>query len=305
MPSLPNPVPSAMTPSPRVAVVGPGAVGAFLAAHLVAAGVEVVACARRPFDRYVIESEQYPADEPATVITDPSSAVPVDVVLVCVKVTQTGSIAPWLAALCGPHTLTVSVQNGLESADLLASVLPAGTVLPSVVYVGVQLVAPGHVRHTTAARLVVPDNDDGRRAAQVFTGSIVTADLVSDFRTEVWRKLGVNAAVNGITAITGRTTEVYSRPDAARLARDLLRECWSIARLDGAMLTTEQADSTAHNLSVRPIGAGTSMLYDRLAGAPTEHDAIYGAIVRAAERLGSDAPLARTLDTLLAAGDPN
>jgi 2-dehydropantoate 2-reductase len=46
------------------------------------------------------------------------------------------------------------------------------------------------------------------------------------------------------------------------------------------------------------------MLYDRRAGRPTEHDAIYGAVVRAARRLGLDAPLARAMQTLLAAGDP-
>ena len=172
-------------------------------------------------------------------------------------------------------------------------------------YCGVQLVAPGHVRHTTGSRLVLADGRAGRTVAGVFAGSAVEVELTDDFTTAAWRKLGVNVAVNGITALTDRTTDVFGRPDVARLGRDLLRECWRIARLDGAALDQDAADVTAAGLAARPIGAGTSMLYDRRAGVPTEHDAIYGALIRAAERLGTDAPLARAIDTLLAAGEPS
>ncbi|MEZ5215759.1 MAG: 2-dehydropantoate 2-reductase [Ilumatobacteraceae bacterium] len=290
--------------TPSIAVVGPGAVGSFLAAHLAAAGREVVACGRRRFERYVIESTQFPADQPARVEIDPDRVDPVDVVLVCVKVTQTPTVGPWLARLCGPETVVVSVQNGIESEDLLRPLAPRGDVVPSVVYCGVQLLEPGHVRHTNSARLVLPDSDPARRAASAFDASIVRIRLAEDFRTEAWRKLGVNVTVNGITALTNRTTDVFQRPDTGRLARDLLRECWHIARLDGADLDDDAADEMVAGLIERPIGAGTSMLYDRRAGRATEHDAIYGAVVRAAERVGADAPLARTVQTLLAAGDP-
>lgn len=297
-----------MSDSIRIAVVGPGAVGSFLAAHLVTAGRDVVACARRPFERFVVESAEsaaFATDVPARVVTDPAGATPVDLVLVCVKVTQTPAIGPWLQALCGPGTVTVSVQNGLESPALVQALLPVGSVVPSVVYCGVQLVAPGHVRHTTSARLVVPAIPDAEVVSRAFAGSVVAVQPVADFATEVWRKLGVNVAVNGITALTNRTTDVFGRPAVADLARDLLRECWRVARLDGAALDDAAADATVAGLSARPIGAGTSMLYDRRAGVPTEHDAIYGAVLRAAARLGSDAPLIRAVDTLLDAGDPD
>lgn len=297
----------AVTDHPRIAVVGPGAVGAYVAAHLVRSGRAVLSCARRPFVRYLVESNDHPADEPAEVVVTPDAitGAPFDLVLVCVKVTATPSIGPWLQALCGPATLVVSVQNGIDAAELLAPYVPAGRVLPSAVYCGVQLLEPGHVRHTTGSRLVVPAGADGDVLAGVFAGSAVELEQTADFRTAVWRKLGVNVAVNGVTALTNQTTNVFSeRPDAARLASDLLRECWAIARLDGADLTDELAAQTAAGLAARPIGVGTSMLYDRRAGVPTEHDAIYGAVVRAAERLGTDAPLARAIDTLLAASDP-
>jgi 2-dehydropantoate 2-reductase len=290
--------------SPRIAVIGPGAIGSFVAAHLVAAGRDVVACARRPFDRYVIESETFATEQPAHVVTSPAEVGVVDIVLVCVKVTQTPTIGPWLAALCGPDTVTVSVQNGIESEARLRPLVPAGEVVPSAVYLGVQLVGPGHVRHTSSARILFPDVPGAERAETAFDGSVLRARRSPEFLTEAWRKLGINVAVNGITALTNRTTDVFRRPDTGRLAGDLLRECWFIARLSGADLDDDAAEEMVAGLIARPIGAGTSMLYDRRAGLATEHDAIYGAVVRAAERLGTDAPLARAMATLLAAGDP-
>ena len=71
-------------------MVGPGSVGAFFAAHLAATGRDIVACARRPFDEYVIESPSMPARAPARVVTEPSDVDDTaDWVLVAVKSHQT------------------------------------------------------------------------------------------------------------------------------------------------------------------------------------------------------------------------
>ena len=43
--------------------------------------------------------------------------------------------------------------------------------------------------------------------------------------------------------------------------------------------------------------------HERLAGRPTEHDALYGAVIRAGARHGIATPFAETVSALLAAGD--
>ena len=50
-----------------------------------------------------------------------------------------------------------------------------------------------------------------------------------------------------------------------------------------------------------PAGFGTSMLYDRLAGRPLEHEYLTGAVVGAGARRGVPTPLNRTVLTLLRA----
>jgi 2-dehydropantoate 2-reductase len=92
----------------RIAVVGPGAVGATAAALVQRAGVELAVCGRTRHDRLVVEGE-VEGIVPGPVVTDPS-AVPwrADVVLLAVKAHQTEGAAPFLRALSGPDTAVVA-----------------------------------------------------------------------------------------------------------------------------------------------------------------------------------------------------
>ena len=93
-----------------IAVVGPGAIGATMAACLHEAGRPVRLYGRRA--RHQIRRPS-PDGEPGLVVpgpvrTDPAQVtMPAEVVLLAVKSTQVPSAAPWLAALCGAGTTGV------------------------------------------------------------------------------------------------------------------------------------------------------------------------------------------------------
>ena len=286
-------------------MVGPGSVGAFFAAHLAAAGRDVVACARRPFDEYVIESASMPARAPACVITDPSDVDDdkADWVLVAVKSHQTDATAPWLDRLCGPDTTVVVLQNGIEGEQRLAPLSGEAEVVASVVYCAAELIAPGHVVHRQSQTLIVPEREASVRFAALFDGTPIEIRVTDAYLTEAWRKLGINVMANGVTALTGRPLGVFHRPDIELLGRRLLLESWAVAAADGAELTPADVDAFFAGFGqVDPEGP-TSMLQDRRAGRPTEHDALYGAVMRAGSRLGIATPLVETVGALLAAID--
>jgi len=125
----------------RVAIVGPGSVGCFFAAHLATSKHSVVACARRPFERYVVESPESPTESAATVVTAPEmlEGTPFDWVLVGVKAHQTASASTWLERACGPDTTVVALQNGVEAVERLRPFVDGAQVLASVVYCGAEL----------------------------------------------------------------------------------------------------------------------------------------------------------------------
>jgi 2-dehydropantoate 2-reductase len=282
----------------RVAMIGPGSVGSFFAAHL--HSHKVISCARRPFAEYMIESASAPVRTPAMVLTDPNDLDgPVDWVLVGVKAHQSVGASAWFDRACGPGTIVVALQNGIEAVERLTPLVHGAEVLPSVVYCGAELIAPGHVVHSSAGYLEVPDTPSAHALAELYAGSAARINILADYGTAKWRKLGLNVIANGITAMTGATTDVMTIPEVGEFARVLLREVWAVARADGADLTDHEADAVAHRLATAPKGSGTSMLYDRRAGRVTEHDAIQGAVVRAGARLGVPTPLTFALMALL------
>jgi 2-dehydropantoate 2-reductase len=289
---------------PFVAVVGPGSVGTFFAAHLAAAGCDVLGCARRPFTEWIVDSESRPARAPARVVTDPHDLAVDEMprfLLLSVKAHQTSSAAAWLARLCGPDTTVVVVQNGVEGVERVSPYTGPARVMPTVVYCGARLVEPGHTAHSRNGLLFVPDGDDGAELASLFAGTGGTIRPTTAFTTEAWRKLGANVVANGLTALTRRGTSIFDEPAMAALAVDLASECFTVARAEGGDLDRSAAEALVDGLKGRD--GASSMLYDRLAGRPTEHDALYGAVVRAGVRHDIPTPLAAAIGAIVAAGD--
>lgn len=284
-----------------IAVVGAGSVGLYFAAHLAAVGGDVVACVRRPFERYRVESPDAPYEGPAVVASDPAAVGgPVPWVLLCVKAHQTEGAAPWLERLCGPDTTVVVVQNGVEQRERALPFAGPATVLPGVVYCGAELIEPGFIRHHARGTIFTPDVPAAHALAARFEGAKAELVPTGAYLEEAWKKLATNTIVNGLTALTLQDMRVMGRAGMAELALAIGEEAYAVGRAEGADLD----DATLHGLVKMLRGAtggGTSMLYDRRAGRPLEHDALYGAVLRAAERHGVDVPLHRLLTTLLAA----
>ncbi len=221
-------------------MVGVGAVGGVFAAHLSAVH-DVVACVRRPFEAYRVESGELPFDGPATAVTSPDDLPwdgPADVVLGGLKAQHTEGAAAWFEPLCGPGTLVAVLQNGIEGRERLTPHVNGAAVLPTVVYCGAELLAPGHIRHDNQARLIVADDGDGARLAALCEDTPLTIDPSSSFERSAWVKLGINSVVNGLTGLTGRPSGVLGEPGIAEIGIALLTECWTIGRAAGVDLDT-------------------------------------------------------------------
>jgi len=287
----------------RIAIVGPGAVGTYFAAQLTAAGRNVVACARRPFDRYIVESNEVPVDAPATCVVDPGELAgagfegPLDLVIVAVKGFQTPGAVNWLDALCGPETIVAGAQNGIEAVERLTPFVNGAHVVPSVVYCGCELLEPGHIRHDQHGIMIVADDPVTRRAEPVFAGTAARWRPDANFSAEAWRKLAVNVMANGVTALTRRPMTILATESVDPIARDLFRECLTVGRADGADVDPDEAD--ALDFTVFP-DQGTSMYYDVMADRATEYDELHGAALRAGARLGIELPVTRVVHALLA-----
>ncbi|GAB3280609.1 2-dehydropantoate 2-reductase [Parasphingorhabdus pacifica] len=286
-------------------MIGAGAIGGVLAAAAHDAGHDVRLCVRTPFEKLRLDAPEGPSDVPVEILSDPDSVSEVDWVLLTTKVQDVDSTAPWLRRLAGENTPVVIIQNGIEHRDSVSSLELAAPLLPALIYVGAERVRPGHIVRRSPTSMIVPTGDLGDRFIRMLSTSGVTTSSTEDFHTAAWRKLLTNLAANPITALTLRRLDVFAEPDIRELASGVLDESVAVARAEGADIGTADAEKVLASFTGHfSADTGTSMLYDRLAGASTEHEHITGALVRAGERHGIALPLNRTLLTLMRALRP-
>lgn len=284
----------------QVAVIGAGAVGAVLADAAAAAGHDVRLAVRTPIDRLVVVRDGEELVPALRIVGSPEGAGgPADVVFFTVKATDTAAAAGWLTALCGPSTLVVAAQNGLDHEARLAPHLPAGVaVAPGLAYLAAERLGDGRVRHLAGRLLVVPETFAGPVGQALSAGGIQVRGA-ADMRTEAWRKLLGNLVANPLTALTMRRIDVMGDPGMADLARAVLAEAVAVGRAEGAALPDAEIDRVVAGTARYGPQTGSSMLYDRLAGRPLEHQFLTGEVVRRAAAHHIPVPVNTALLTLL------
>lgn len=285
------------------ALIGPGAIGATVAALVHSAGHDVVVCGRTPRGSIEVRPDDGdPITLPGPVHTDPADVDgPVDVVLLAVKDTQNDAAAPWLSRLCGDGTVVLALQNGVEQVDRIGRLCPsAATVVPAVVWFSAETQADGWVRLRTPVRLVLPDEPAARDLAALLAGPRMSVDVDPDFLAATWHKLLVNA-VGALMVLTGRRSGVFRRDDIAALGRAYLTECLAVARAEGADLDDSVVDETVAMFAGLPEDLTTSILTDREHRRTLEWDIRNGVIGRRARAHGIATPISDVLVPLLAA----
>ncbi|WP_020417318.1 2-dehydropantoate 2-reductase [Amycolatopsis sp. ATCC 39116] len=285
-----------------VAVVGAGGIGTVLASVFADAGHDVVVCARSTPGPLILERGGTSTKLDVRVLTEPGALSPVDWVLLCTKAHDTPAAAAWLTGSCAAGTTVVVCQNGIGHADRVAGLTGPARVLPALVYIAAERIAPGRVRHHRGARLVVPEGEAAVRLARLAPGLDVTAE--PDFRTASWRKLLTNVAANAVTALTARRMDVLAEPEIRELVTALLTEAVAVGQAVGADLGPADVAATVSFYDQLGPADGTSMLYDRLAGRPTEYELFNGAVTRLGRKHGVPTPANQAVYALLGAGEP-
>ncbi|NMO90412.1 2-dehydropantoate 2-reductase [Actinomycetospora sp. TBRC 11914] len=288
----------------RLVVIGPGAIGGVLAALAHERGHDVALAVRTPFDvlRVRTGADGEEREVPAAVHTDPADLGPADWVVLTTKAHHTASAADWLKATTGPGSVVVVAQNGVDQERRVEGLVhPDATAVPAVVVLGAEAVEPGRIVHHGYGRLTVPDGPwvDGLAALVGGGDDGVEVAGSTDYRTDAWRKLISNAVANPITALTMRRNEVLAEDHLADLVLGLSREVVAVGRAEGADISDDDVTALRRHYATMPAGTGTSMLYDRLAGRPTEHEYLSGAVVAAGARHGVPTPLNATMLALL------
>lgn len=226
-----------------------------------------------------------------------------DLVIVLVKSFHTRQAVEDAAAVIGPDTAVMSIQNGLGHEDIIADVVGRSRVLAAKTYVGGVLLGPGHVRIGTRGKETIIGELDSRMTSRVqavadtFNRSGLPAEASPNIMGVMWDKLLVNVAGGALTAVTGLTYGgLYSLPVLEQCALAAIQEAMDVARAGGVVLATADArDAWVKASAGLPPQFKTSMLQSLQHGGATEVDFIHGSVVRWGERSGVATPVNSTL----------
>lgn len=297
----------------RIAVFGAGAVGGYFGARLAAAGEDVVFVARGShldaIRRTGLRIESPNGDvtiHPAQATDKPGSIGPVDYVMFAVKLFDTEAVAHACKPLVGPDTTVVALQNGVESEEILGTVLGEGHVMGGTTYIAAVIAEPGLIRQTGAFARIVFGEMDGHDSARgrAFAAACQKAGIDAVFSpsvlTEIWMKFIVLVALSGVTTATRRPVGVLrADPDTRMLLRNAVAEAASVGRARGVPLPDDAVERQMGLIDGWPPEMVASMLHDLNAGKRMELDHLSGAVCRIGRQCGVPTPVHDTLYAVL------
>jgi 2-dehydropantoate 2-reductase len=240
--------------------------------------------------------------------TELSSLQSADLVLFCVKSTDSASVARQMAPHLAPHALIMSLQNGVENAALIAQQVPHA-VIPCVVYVAAEMPAPGCVKHHGRGELVMGTMQasrlkDPQKTLQdivALLGSAqVSVQISQNVMAELWSKLMINCAFNAISGLAQIQYEKLAALESVRATQTaLVKEVIAVALADGIHLSESAALEAVAKISVTMGSQKSSTAQDMARSKPSEIDHLNGFIVRRGQALGVPTPVNQAMFSLV------
>src|SRR5262245_19707644 len=284
-----------------ILLVGPGAIGATLAAWLAQNERHSLSvAARTPFDSIETTTPQGLIRAKPRVISTPEQAQVVDWILVCTKAYDSESAAQWLAGATAPHTRIAVIQNGVEHVARFAKHFDAARIVPVMIDLPAERLAPGRTVQHGPGRLVVPAGVNGADFLALLAHAPFDARQADDFTSVIWKKLCLNSA-GAIFAVALELAGIAHHEGVAECMRTIVRECIAVGRAEGATLDDSIAEDIVQHSRRIPRDAANSILADRRAGRPMEIDARNGVIVRLGRKHGIATPMNALVVALLEA----
>lgn len=298
----------------RIAVVGAGAVGCYFGGMLARASAPVTLIGRAPRieainrDGLFIDSIHFKESVSVSASTELAAVRDADLVLLSVKTVDTESVAKLLAPYLAPDTLVVSLQNGVDNVERID--FAAGIrAIPAVVYIAVEMVGPGRVKHSGRGDLIIgdpsPNHDvsesDLARIATTFMRADVPCRVSQNITAELWEKLIMNCSYNALSALSrSKYGRIARDPGTIAVMKRVVNEAVAVGSAAGVTLSADKMFAAVLKLGSEAMPeAISSTAQDIARGKPTEIDSLNGFLVRRGAELGVPTPVNQTLYSLV------
>ena len=287
----------------KIAIMGSGGVGAYVGARLQDVGAEVHFIARGAHLQALqtqglrIEMPGKDLHLPKVSATDtPADVGPVDLIVFAVKLWDTEAAARQMQPMVGPNTRILTLQNGIDSVDLIRAQHPNAVVLGGVIYVSAVIDRPGVIVSPGGFHRIVMDRRGGdavvaELAALAAQSQGLDVVLADDAETVVWEKFIALSSFSGATSLLrARIGEILANAETHAFLRCLLQETMAVGRAAGQKVRPELEDESLTKLQSMPPSFRSSMSEDLERGKPLELRWLSGRVHALGLELGVPTP---------------
>ena len=316
-----------MEMSPKIAILGTGAIGGLIGGYLSKAGKHITVIDQWEDNINKIRSdgltitsqeEKFTTRVDSIHLNEISSHQQLfDVIILSVKSYDTESSVKLIEPLLTPNTFIISAQNSINE-DSIANIIGWARVIGCIVSVGAAMYEPGHVVRTTKSdlhslTLGEPSGEITPRLARITEelSAVGPTKTTTNLLGERWTKLSINCIGNAMSAFTGLTSsEMRENPQARKVALQIgleilkvtdrlglnLGPIWGVPSNIFRKAATESSyRSKAEQLMIgngKTIGTGRpSLSQDMIKGRKMEVDFLNGYVVSKAKELGIATPV--------------
>ncbi|KMW56413.1 2-dehydropantoate 2-reductase [Candidatus Rhodobacter oscarellae] len=297
----------------KIAIMGAGGIGGYVGGRLAEAGHEVHLIARGAHlaalrsDGLRVETPDGPLSIPDIhAAEDPAEIGPVDIIYFAVKLADTDAAAARLAPLLGPNTRVVTVQNGIDSKNIIAAHTGAERVSAGIIYMAANITAPGVISFLGGVQRMVFDGQGGNAVLAAFAEACNATGHLQAETTEtpdmlVWQKfVGLSSFSAWTSAARLPSGALRTHPEARAMFRQLLEEAHAVALAVGHDLNPGVIDHTISLIDTQPPTMKSSLLVDIEAGKPNEAAWLSGRVHQLGQELGVPTPGHSALWSILA-----
>ncbi|KAB2920478.1 MAG: ketopantoate reductase family protein [Hyphomicrobiaceae bacterium] len=287
----------------KLLILGAGAVGGYLGAHLARAGRDVTFLVRERRAAQLKQRGLFVASPLGDVrtevaaVTNAASLQP-DVVLLACKAYDLGSALGAIAPAVGASTVIVPLLNGIAHLDIVAARFRSATVWGGLVHLGVTLGPHGDIRHLNRLSILQfgprggASDSRSHELARLFAGTPVAADARESIEQDLWNKFVFLTTLAGATCLMRCDVgTVMATPDGERLIQRLLEEATAIATAEGFAPDPSQLETYRQQLTQAGSSSKASMLRDVERGSRTECEHVLGDMLARSRRHGLKAPV--------------
>jgi 2-dehydropantoate 2-reductase len=218
-----------------------------------------------------------------------------DYYLFCVKSYSTEIAASEIASIASENSIAVTFQNGMGNIEKIQKYFPDKSIAAGTTSEGATFLPPGTVvyggKGKTSVSMITSDRSRLNPLINALNRSGLNAEISSDFRKDIWRKLIINAAINPVTAVMKLQNKYICESEYLRAVSDLIiEEAVKTAEAEGIYFNPDEIKAEVYSVAQKTGENRSSMLQDIENSRKTEIDFISGAVADKAKNFSLNTP---------------